>query len=255
MAESLSTETDLCNLALGHLGESDIAAFTEKSPQAEACRKYYATALSFVLSDHDYKFASTKKVGTPLTLPSVIPEITTADLDGWSYLYAYPADCAKMREILTAGQFQNTDPFGFGNPVGAAYGPGDVSSGFHIAPSNSYTVSNERGFGDQRGPEIPFNVAAIGESKYVFTDVADARFRYTRFMDNVIGYPADFSLVFSFYLASLMAFQLTRKFEVQQNMFKVYSTMKPQVQANNMNETPQINREPPAAWVRARGGY
>lgn len=252
---ALSTDVELCNMSLAHFAGGEITNLeSENSRPAEVCRKFFSTALDYVLGDHDWKFASTKKAGVPITVPSAVPEITEDDLDGWQFLYAYPADCVKVREILTANQYQNTDPFGYGNPAGAAYGPEDVSAGYHIMPSNSYTLSNERGFGDQRGPEIPFNVAAIGNTKYIFSDVDNARFRFTRRMSNVIGYPADFSLCFSYYFASLMAYNITRKFEVSGNMLKMYENFKPSAHANNMNETTNITRDPPPSWVRARGG-
>lgn len=254
MADLASTETELCNMALGHFAGTPISDMSENSVEAEACRLFYGTALAHVLGDHDWKFASVKRQGVPITVPSVSPEILEADLDGWRYLYAYPSDCAKVREVLTSNQLQNADPFGFGNPVGAAYGPEDVSASYHISPSNSYTLSNEQGFGDNRGPEIPFNIAAIGTARYIFCDVPNARFRYTRFMSNVLGYPADFSITFSYFLAHLMAYKITRKHEITGNMLKLYASMKTQTQANNMNETTQVNREAPPAWVRARGG-
>ena len=51
-----------------------------------------------------------------------------------------------------------------------------------------------------------------------------------------------------------MAFPLTRKFEVAGNMMKLYKDMKPQAQANNMNEATNVQRDPPAPWISARGG-
>lgn len=250
----MTTDVELCNLALSHFAGGTIVALNENSKAAEACNTMFATALDHVLGDHDWKFASTKKVGVPIVVPSTVPEILEADLDGWQYLYAYPGDCAKVREVLTASQYEQLDPFGFGNPNGAAYGLADISTPFHVMPSNSYTISNEYGFGDQRGPEIPFNVAAIGDTKYIFTDVKDARFRYTRRMGNSIAYPADFALTFSYFLASTIAYRITRKFEVAGNMLKMYQNFKPQAQANNMNEATNIQRDPPPPWVRARGG-
>jgi hypothetical protein len=252
MVDFLSTETDLCNLALGHIAAKSISALTEKSKEAEQCRIFYGTALGFVLSDHDYKFASTKIDG--VAVPVDVGGPTSADLDGWQYLYAYPANCVKVREIITANQMQSIDPYGFGNVNGAAFGVPDSQQGNFIAPSNSFTLSNERGFGDDRGPDIPFNVALIGTTKYIFCDVPDARIRYTRFMDNVTGCPFDFALVFSYYLASLIAFPITRKLEMTGAMMKSYENMKPQVQANNQNEATQVDRDPPAPWIRARQG-
>jgi hypothetical protein len=255
MLESVSTDTELCNLALSHIAGSPITAMDENSPEAEACRTFYGTALAYVLGDHDWKFASTKKVGVQIVVPSVTPEIIEADLDGWQYMYAYPSDCVKVREVLTANQYQNSDPFGFGNSAGAAYGPEDVASGISHMTSNSYTLSRELGFGDQRGREIPFNVAAIETTRYIFTDVPNARFRFTRYLGNVVAYPPDFALLFSFYLASLMAYRITRRLELTSAMLKLYQTNKPEIQATNLNEATNINRDPPPAWVITREGF
>lgn len=248
------TNTDLCNLALGHVAARPIVTFEENSKEAEWCRTYYTAALGYVLADHDWKFASFKWEGVKIELDTVVDGPTSADLDGWTYLYEIPAEIVKVREVLTANQMQQSDPYGYGNVDGAAFGVPSQDHGFHVAPSNSYTLSNERGFGDNRGPEIPFNVSAIRGKRYIFCDVDNARFRGTKNFDDVIAYPPEFSLLFSFYLAYLFAFPITRKFEVRATMLKTYEDMKGGVQANNMNEQTQINRDPPAPWVRARQG-
>lgn len=254
MSDFATTNVDMANLALGHVAGREITSLTANQREAELCNRFFNIALSYVLSDHDWKFASKKAAGVPILLDQPGGP-TTADLDGWQYMYAYPSDCAKVREILTASHAQSVDQFGFGYAQGAAYGDPAVYPGMAtFSPSVPYTVSHEMGFGDQRSPEIPFNVAEVNGALYVFTDVQNARLRYTKLTQNAIAYPADFAMVFSYYLASLIAFPLSRKFELAGNMVKLYQTMKPEVYANNMNETTQVERDPPPNWIRSRQG-
>lgn len=253
MGDSFAGKVELCNMALGHFAGGSIISLTENSREADACNTYFDAALDFVLGDHDWKFASTKKKAVAIT-PGAVNSPSVDDMDGWLYLYTYPPDCAKMREVLTASQYANDRPFGYGSPFGAAYGPEDNTLNVPALASNSYTLSGEAGFGDQRGPEIPYNVASIGSRMYIFCDVPEARIRYTKRLSGLVKYPPDFALAFSFFLASLMCYKITRRAELTSAMAKLYKDFIGPVKANDSNEAPQIMRDPPAPWVRARGG-
>lgn len=240
-------------MALGHIAAGPITNITENHSDAVACRNYFDAALAYVLGDYDWKFASTKKTLAPITVDGV--NITTADLDGWLYLYEYPSNAVKIREILTSNQLQSLDAFGYGNVAGAAYGPQNELFHYNPMPPQRWTNSLKQGFGDDRAPVIPFNVALIGGTQYVFCDVPNARARYTVALGQINAFPADFGILFSYYLAHLVAYQITRKLELKQTMLQAYERMKGMVQADNSNEGSQNREDPPAPWVRARTGY
>jgi hypothetical protein len=90
----MASRTEICNLALSHLGEGkEIANFTsERSQQAESCRRFFDIALACVLRDFAWPFAS--KVGA-LSLISQHPNTE------WGYAYRYPTDCLDVRRILS----------------------------------------------------------------------------------------------------------------------------------------------------------
>lgn len=90
----MSTQVEICNLALSHVGVGkEIATFdTEKSQEAQACRRFYDPARLAALRDFAWPFA-TKFVTLGLIKSSPTTE--------WAYSYQYPSDCLKFRRILS----------------------------------------------------------------------------------------------------------------------------------------------------------
>lgn len=93
----MSSKTDICNIALSHLGVSkEIANVdTEQSKEAAACRRFYDVCVESVLTDHSWPFAS--KIAT-LNLIEENPN------DEWAYSYRYPTDCLFFRRILSGNR-------------------------------------------------------------------------------------------------------------------------------------------------------
>jgi hypothetical protein len=86
----LTTEAQLCNIALLRTGERQtIDSLEEATEAARACKSLYAPARDACLEDHQWSFA-TKRV--------VLAE-TTQTRDGWTYAYAMPSDCLVPRYI------------------------------------------------------------------------------------------------------------------------------------------------------------
>lgn len=102
MADS---DTDICNMALGHLGiDNDIAELeTERSAEARACRKFFATVRDQCLRDFPYPFAR-KRVALSLITDSEDDDHPT---DEWDYQYGLPSDCLMPRRIIS-GTRQDT---------------------------------------------------------------------------------------------------------------------------------------------------
>lgn len=90
----MASITDICNLAISHLGISkDIAnVTTEQSAEAKACRRFLDIARETVLKDYNWPFAT--KMAT-LNLVEEDPN------DEWAYSYRYPSDCLYARRILS----------------------------------------------------------------------------------------------------------------------------------------------------------
>jgi hypothetical protein len=85
------TDIDICNLALARLGcRFNVASLTEDSAEGRACALIYSVARDAALRRHDWSFATTRLALTDLGTPP----------DDWSYRYALPADCLKVRQLL-----------------------------------------------------------------------------------------------------------------------------------------------------------
>lgn len=91
---------DLCNLALGRIGQgasNPIAALTESSDAARACARLLAPTMAALLRETiDWPFATAAVALQPVT--QVVP--------GWAYVYAYPDGCERVRALAAA----NVDP-------------------------------------------------------------------------------------------------------------------------------------------------
>lgn len=94
----VSSNTEIANLALGHLGISrQIGNMdTEKSTEAGSCRTFYDVILEDLINEipwsHCKKFADLELVtGTPAD-----PATTE-----WTYAYRYPQDCLQFIRIVS----------------------------------------------------------------------------------------------------------------------------------------------------------
>lgn len=99
----MTTETDICNLALSHIGSGSIASFlAEQSHLAVECRKLYPSARDTVLRDHEWGFAERRDA---LALTTGITPV------GYEYAYAYPLGCIRALRIWK--EAKDTPPYEF----------------------------------------------------------------------------------------------------------------------------------------------
>lgn len=100
----MASEVDICNMALGHLGDpgaiSSIAP-SDGSVQAERCKRFYPIARSVVLEAHAWSFA-TRRVA--------LSKITNDEKpDSWAFAYAYPNDCTRPLAVLFPQSTDDSD--------------------------------------------------------------------------------------------------------------------------------------------------
>lgn len=99
----MSSEVDIANLALSHLGDSATVASLnppEGSAQAEHCARYYPMARDALLESHAWSFASKRVQLAQLT----------SEWAQWDYAYARPNDALVVRGVLSpTAQDDNTD--------------------------------------------------------------------------------------------------------------------------------------------------
>ena len=90
----MASKTEVCNLAISHLGiGKEIQDFeTEKTSEAKTCRRFYDSALRRALRDFNWPFARRF-----FTLNLIESDPTTE----WAYSYRYPSDAVMARRILS----------------------------------------------------------------------------------------------------------------------------------------------------------
>jgi hypothetical protein len=93
----MATQASICNMALTHIGAKNLIANleTDSSNEAKQCRIFYAEAVRFVLSQVDWGFATAR---------AALAQLAETSPDDWDYVYSFPADCIKFREIYTGAR-------------------------------------------------------------------------------------------------------------------------------------------------------
>ncbi len=95
----MTTETDICNLALDILKEAPITSIEDQRPIAMWCKRNFAVSRDSLLSRADWNFA--------LKRASI-----AADSDkpafGWSKSFTLPPDCLRLIPLTTCGRYEGT---------------------------------------------------------------------------------------------------------------------------------------------------
>jgi len=78
-------------MALGQLGSYRVEALTEATPQALACKLYYAHARDSVLRGYPWSFATARRT---------LALLTSEEDEKWEYVYGYPVDCLQALYIV-----------------------------------------------------------------------------------------------------------------------------------------------------------
>jgi hypothetical protein len=90
----MASKTEICNLAIGHLGTAkeinDLD--TERSQEAQACRRFYSISLESTIRDVKPSFAR-KFINL-----SLVQQQPTAE---WQFMYRYPNDVLYVKRILS----------------------------------------------------------------------------------------------------------------------------------------------------------
>lgn len=87
---SVSSPVEICNLALGHLGEARITSLDEDSVSSRACVLYYETTRDELLRSHRWNFAQDRQT---------LSRDATAPVFGWSYKFPLPANSLRVLEV------------------------------------------------------------------------------------------------------------------------------------------------------------
>jgi hypothetical protein len=89
----VSSEIDICNLALAHLGDTATVSSIdppEGSAQAEHCARFYPIARDSLLEMHPWSFATKR----------ALLALTTSPSWNWMFAYAQPNDALNLLSVL-----------------------------------------------------------------------------------------------------------------------------------------------------------
>lgn len=173
----MSSEVDICNMALAHLGDSALVVSinpAEGSAQAEHCQRFYPIARDALLELHDWRFASTR---APLAL-AVNPT------NQWQYAYARPANAVRVLAIL------DTDA------------PDDYAQSFALAGSVPLLENDTRSI---YTPQKFVEETGADGSPIILTNMINATARYTRLVTDTARFSPLFRDALAAYLASYLA--------------------------------------------------
>lgn len=98
----MASEVDICNLALGHLGDAaNLQSINppDGSAQAEHCQRFYPIARDSLLEMHDWSFA-TRRASLAL--------LSTNPASSWLYAYAQPAGMLNAISVLDPNTTDDT---------------------------------------------------------------------------------------------------------------------------------------------------
>lgn len=217
---AFSSDLDICNMALSHLGRTatPIQSFSERSTEAALCKRWYDPARREVLEVQDWSFAR-KRVS--LALHADLPP------DEWAFRYQKPSDCIAIRS--------------FWNPFSNTFVA--VSPIIGVWP----------GFGGDLTTAIPYETEASldGQQTTILTNQESAVIRYTYDATLTQLFPPLFVNALSYYLAAKMALGVTGKKSIRDDMTNDF---KGALRSGSASDANQRTEPPPrdGSSVRAR---
>jgi hypothetical protein len=222
------TATNISNIAIARLGiNKQIANLTtERSAEANACRQFYAITVTQTLEDYWWTFA---------TKFATLPLVQRCPTREWRFAYGYPADCLKVRRILS---YRRTDTRESRVPFKVVSNPNDPSSNLIYT---DWGVNCGQSFGSGPSPSNLPGPWFAAEIEYTFQN------------PNSSSYTVDFIMSAALRLASNIAPIITAgdPFNLTQKMMGLYQMELAKAQDNSAQEE-QVDREPEAEWIRAR---
>jgi hypothetical protein len=221
----VASEVDICNLALGHLGDSATVSSInppEGSAQAEHCARFYPIARDLTLESHDWGFA-TKRAN--LALLAITPPAE------WRFAYQLPPDCRNPIDLL--------------NPTPIAFFPGTPRHG------------NWEDTAYEPGP-IPYELESLAVGTgVIYTNLENAILRYVWGVTDITKFSAQCVDSIAWLLAAYLAGPILKGDEGAQMAaacMKAYNVSMAQAMvndANNRRRRPQDSQRS-APWIGNR---
>lgn len=220
----MSSEVDICNLALSHLGDSATIASIdppEGSAQAEHCARWYPIARNSLLEMYEWGFATTRA-----TLAEVVNPFPQ-----WQHAYARPQGCLKVLCILPAGAADGWSKSGVFGAFG--YAAADRMGSIQVAqPYKTET--------DSDGNQI------------ILASTANAVIQYTRLITDTSKFSPLFVDALARYLASYLAGPLlkgTTGVQIAQSQLQIARQLASGAAVSSANQSSRQQSQP-YPWSR-----
>jgi len=218
----MTSEVEICNLALTTVRGGSINSLNEASIQAQNCKLLYPTARDMLLRVAPWQFAHKVK---PLAL-------LTDDLFNWIYTYQYPSDCLQINRLIINFEAVSSD-----NTTSA------VASRFYDPglPLPNLT------------PQVEYELQNIDGNRVIATNERDARISYRAKITDPNLFDSEFVLMFSYLLGSFLAIPIVGAKtgrELRSDNFQIYQSMLASAIASDLNE--QFHPTPDSDYVSIR---
>lgn len=223
-----TSDIDICNLALTHLGDiSTVASISAPTTAQERyCARFYPIARDLTLELHLWGFASMRAA---LVASATVPP------SSWAYAYDPPAGVINYISVLDPNAADDyTSPMAFSLP-----GP-------YATP-----VVNVAAYTPQ-----PYVIEDVGAGvEVIYTNISPAVLRYTQQVTDTTKYPQTFVMALSYRLAAMLAGPILKtdvgmKVAGQmQQMAEMWQQKAEGSDANQRNVKPVVG----PAWITQRG--
>lgn len=87
----MSSEVEICNMALAVIHGKSINSLSEASREAQQCTLFYTTCRDQVLTEVDWGFN---------TKLAPLAELSSVTIFDWAYVWAYPTDCLSVNRLV-----------------------------------------------------------------------------------------------------------------------------------------------------------
>ena len=226
----MASEVDICNLALGHLGDNATVSSIsppEGSAQAEHCQRFYPIARNSLLEMHFWNFAMKR---------AILAEVTNTWTE-WRYAYAVPADCLNPISVLPPDAYDD---------YATRFVPTDT-------PFWSHNYSPVIAAG--RYVPQPFSVEMdVNGNQILLTNQEEAVLRYTYYITDTTKFSPLFTLALSHLLASFLAGPVIKGdqgIQVGAQQMKIAMAYLAQAETSDANQR-KINVEHIVPWTSGR---
>lgn len=229
----MSSDVDLCNTALGLLGDiANISAINPPDPSAQArhCARFYPASIQEAQELHDWNFGTRR---TQLALISPLPSPNVNNQ--WDYVYALPNLCLNARKVMDVNS------------------PDDWSIGMGADQTPYWNPSPQLGTSYTR---VPFVRETLADgTEVICTNQQDALLMHTVLVTDTNRFTALFGLFAAYLLASKLAGPLIKGKEgraVSQSMTQAAMGVLGKATMQDANNRSVSQIEQSVAWVQMR---